>query len=154
MNLKNNDLLMLVAAFLVGYFFHKIMKGCNLVEGIDLHQPYTTHAERQETDVTTVKLGDKHDRIDFIKHNPTGRTPTCDEYEEESEARCPGGCKHSVKKLLDKGKLTAKAKAATTGKEMCPLMNSDINVGDGGWDSNNNRICTKDDGYYCFKFGG
>ena len=30
---KNNQVLLLVVAFLVGFFFHKILKGCNIVEG-------------------------------------------------------------------------------------------------------------------------
>ena len=34
MNFKNNELLLLVVAFILGYFFKEIMKGCNLVEGI------------------------------------------------------------------------------------------------------------------------
>ena len=33
MNLKNNEFLMLVVAFLLGYFAHRILKGCRLVEG-------------------------------------------------------------------------------------------------------------------------
>jgi hypothetical protein len=35
MNLKNNEFLMLVVAFLLGYFAHQIMKGCRLVEGAE-----------------------------------------------------------------------------------------------------------------------
>ena len=30
---KYNQVLLLVVAFLVGFFFHKILKGCNIVEG-------------------------------------------------------------------------------------------------------------------------
>jgi len=33
MNLKNNEFLMLVVAFLLGYFAHRILKGCQIVEG-------------------------------------------------------------------------------------------------------------------------
>ena len=35
MNLKNNEFLMLVVAFLLGYFANRILKGCRTVEGID-----------------------------------------------------------------------------------------------------------------------
>ena len=35
MNLKNNEFLMLVVAFLLGYFAHRILKGCRLLEGIE-----------------------------------------------------------------------------------------------------------------------
>jgi hypothetical protein len=34
MDFKNNDFLMLVVAFLLGYFAHQIMKGCQIVEGL------------------------------------------------------------------------------------------------------------------------
>tara|TARA_B100000768_G_scaffold171880_1_gene179579 strand:+ start:240 stop:383 length:144 start_codon:yes stop_codon:yes gene_type:complete len=34
MNFKNSEFLLLVVAFLVGYFFQEIMKGCNFVEGL------------------------------------------------------------------------------------------------------------------------
>ena len=33
MNFKNSEFLMLVAAFLLGYFFQEMMKGCQVVEG-------------------------------------------------------------------------------------------------------------------------
>jgi hypothetical protein len=33
MNFKNNKVLLLVVAFLAGFFFHKILKGCHIVEG-------------------------------------------------------------------------------------------------------------------------
>jgi len=35
MNLKNDEFLMLVVAFLLGYFAHRILKGCRLLEGIE-----------------------------------------------------------------------------------------------------------------------
>ena len=34
MNFKNSEFLMLVAAFLLGYFFQEMMKGCQVVEGL------------------------------------------------------------------------------------------------------------------------
>ena len=33
-NFKKDDILMLVVAFLLGYFAHRILKGCQIVEGI------------------------------------------------------------------------------------------------------------------------
>ena len=33
MNLKNDELLMLIVAFLLGYFANRILKGCRTVEG-------------------------------------------------------------------------------------------------------------------------
>ena len=35
MNLKNDEFLMLVVAFLMGYFANRILKGCRLLEGIE-----------------------------------------------------------------------------------------------------------------------
>ena len=35
MNFKNSEFLMLVAAFLVGYFFQEMMKGCQVMEGLE-----------------------------------------------------------------------------------------------------------------------
>jgi len=34
-NFKKDDILMLVVAFLLGYFAHRILKGCQIVEGAD-----------------------------------------------------------------------------------------------------------------------
>ena len=39
MNFKNSDFLMLLVAFLVGYFFQEMMKGCQIVEGSSSDQP-------------------------------------------------------------------------------------------------------------------
>tara|TARA_Y100000389_G_C17015162_1_gene296085 strand:+ start:203 stop:496 length:294 start_codon:yes stop_codon:yes gene_type:complete len=35
-NFKQNDILMLVVAFLLGYFAHQILKGCQIVEGAEV----------------------------------------------------------------------------------------------------------------------
>ena len=45
MNFKNSEFLMLVAAFLLGYFFQGMMKGCLIVE--PMAEP-KTEAEKTE----------------------------------------------------------------------------------------------------------
>ena len=46
MNFKNSEFLMLVAAFLLGYFFQEMMKGCQIMEG--LSEPKTEDEKKND----------------------------------------------------------------------------------------------------------
>ena len=55
MNFKNNQVLLLLVAFLVGFFFHKILKGCHIVEGQE--NPTTASDDKYAVAVSVASTG-------------------------------------------------------------------------------------------------
>jgi len=54
MNFKDSEFLLLVVAFLVGYFFRTIMKGCNVVEGVEDIDDQDNSIETRVSDLETL----------------------------------------------------------------------------------------------------
>ena len=55
MNFKNDQVLMLVVAFFLGFYAHQILKGCNVIEGQN-NNPIEAREQRAADDAELMAL--------------------------------------------------------------------------------------------------
>ena len=87
MNFKDSEFFLLVVAFLVGYFFQTIMKGCNVVEGLE--EKVDDQGKNIEKRVSDLELTSNH-LIKYFNEYKIGTTLEIYDDNFNKLRKCPG----------------------------------------------------------------